>query len=68
MARTHFAVGIPTRAVSVNRSVDTAGTRTIALFQLRQTFFSVFQLPTKMRITKGIFNSNMCIYTVEVRS
>lgn len=49
MARTHFTVGIPTGPVSVNHPVDTAGTRAITLFQLRQPLFGVFQLLFKKR-------------------
>lgn len=43
-ARTDFAVAMPTGTVRVNCSVDAARARAIALFQLRQSFFGIFQL------------------------
>ena len=43
-ARTNLAVRVPTGTVRVNRSVDAARTRAIALFQLSQPLLGVFQL------------------------
>jgi hypothetical protein len=41
----------------VNRPVDTAGTRAVALFQLRQPLFGVFQLFRKKKVgDEGVFN------------
>lgn len=70
VARTDFAVGMPTRAVGVNRAVDAARTRAIALFQLRNALLGVLQLtPHATRESNHplyIIRCLACVYIFEL--